>query len=108
MRSLPRKVSFHAPDACGSLLAWGEGALGHMIGYGVRPSCSAGDRDEVAYRGSGPIPLPSPTRPDALPPRYRETAQAARIAILRQGLAKLERSHGAPAAHLSLGVGEMH
>jgi protein ImuA len=40
--------------------------------------------------------------------RHRDAAKAERIATLRQGLAKLERAHGAPPAHLSLGVGEVH
>jgi protein ImuA len=62
----------------------------------------------VAYRGSDPIPLPSPARPDAASPRHRKAAQAARLAVLRQGLAKLERAHGAPPTHLSLGIGEVH
>src|SRR4029078_11791576 len=93
MRSLRSKVDLPVPDACG-VLAWGGGGLRHKIGHGVRPACSASDRDEVAYSGSDHI--------------TRTTAQAARIAALRQGLAKLERAHAGPPAHLSLGVGEMH
>ena len=94
MRSLQRKAPSHAPDACGSLLAWGEEAWGHKIGYGVRPSCSTGDRDKVAYPGSDPIP--------------RDAAQAVRITALRRDLAKLEHTHPEPPAHLSLGVSEVH
>ena len=108
MRSIQRKGASHAPDACGSLLAWGEAAWEHKIGYGVRPFCSAGDRDEVAYRGSDPIPLPSPARPGGLAPRHREAARAARIAALRRGMAKLERAHPGPSAHLSLDVDQVH
>jgi protein ImuA len=63
----------------------------------------------VAYVGSDPISLlPSPARPDDAPTRHREAAQAARFAALRQSLAKLERAHDGPPAHLSLGVDEMH
>src|SRR6266705_6244888 len=106
MRSLQRIAASHAPDTHGSLLTWGERALGHKIGYGVRPACSSSDRDEAAYVGSDPIPLPSLAQPDALPPRHRDAAQAARIAALREslslGLAKLERTHPGPPAHLAL------
>jgi protein ImuA len=45
-------------------------------------------------------------------PRHREAAKAARITALRQslnlGMAKLERAHAGPPAHLSLGVPQMH
>src|ERR1700704_2849440 len=108
MRSLQSKAAYHAPNACGSLLAWGEGARGHRIGYGVRPACSAGDRDEVAYRGSDPIPLPVPAQPDGLASRHRDAAKATRIAALRRGMEKLERAHPGPPAHLSLDVPQMH
>ena len=105
---LQKKTASDAPDARGSLLAWGEGALGHKISYGVRPACSSGDRGKVAYAGSDPIPLPPPARPDDVPQRHREAAQAVRIAVLRQSLTKLERAHPGPPAHLSLGVDEVH
>jgi protein ImuA len=108
MRSIQRKTLPPAPDARGALLPWGEGAGGHKIGYGVRPSCSSDDRDEVAYRGSDPIPLPSSARLEDLLPRHRDTVKAARIAALRRGMAKLERAHPGPPAHLSLGVPQMH
>src|SRR5262245_17095337 len=108
MRSAQKKIAPHAMEMDGSLLPWSERSRGHKIGYGVRPTCSAGDRVEVAHPGSGPIPLISPTRPNALSARRREAAKAARIAALRQGVAKLERAQPGPSAHLSLGVVEVH
>src|SRR6478752_6273542 len=97
MRSVRKRGAAEASGAYVPLLAWGEAAWRHKIGHGVRPSCTAGDRDEVAFRGSGPIPLPisapAPSRPDVPPPRDRASAKAARIAALRHGMARLERAH---------------
>ncbi len=80
-------------------LPWrtGQGEAACDIAYGVRPSCSAGDR-EVAYPGSGPIPLPA-SAADAL--------RQHRISALRRCLARLERAaHSAPPASLSLGLAD--
>ena len=89
----------HALNAYGSLFLWREGgeeAWGHEVGYGVRPSCSASDRDEVAYLGSAPIPHPS------------LAGKATRITALRRSMAKLERAHRGAPTHLSLGLPGVH
>ena len=43
-----------------------------------------------------------------MPPRHRDAAKAARIAALRQGMARLERAHSEQPAYLSLGVEQVH
>jgi protein ImuA len=78
-------------------LPWrmGQGEAACDIAYGVRPSCSASDR-EVAYPGSDPIPLPASAT---------DELQQQRIAALRRCVARLERaSHSASPACLSLGL----
>ena len=67
---------------------------------------------ETRWRTGGLTPFlsprrPLPARPDALPPRHRDAAKAARIAALRQVMARLERAHPEQPAYLSLGV-ELH
>jgi protein ImuA len=72
-------------------------------GFGVRLSCLASDRGQVAYPGSDPS-----LRYGDLSPYTRHTMRAARVAVLRQGMARLERASHGPPAHLSLGIDTLH
>ena len=109
MRNSSRKATSRMRDTCATLLTWGDGGEEHKIGYGTRSSFTASDRDEVAFRGAGPIPSSFlQARLNDAGPFHQDAAKAVRIAALRLDMARQERARSGALDHLSLNMDDVH